>query len=276
MRVYINSEFAPLKAVLLGFIDNFKINEPVNSVQRYYYKNDPPRSDVMLEQYERFAEIFENFGVQVYRYERKPVNMGRPFCRDAFTVIHDTLFICSMKNRPTPDVTALPALIENPVIQLDKGITEGGDILIDRDVMYVGMGERTEIKGLQRLREKLDNRVEIQPLQLKPDFLHLDVVFNLLGKKTALIYPPAFEEESLSILKKRYNLFEITASEQFALGTNLVSLTPETVISENRLIRINDFLRQEGFEVITTDYSEVSKLGGSFRCSTCPLIREAL
>ncbi len=274
MRAYINSEFAALKAVLLGFIDNFKIREPVNSVQRYYYKNDPPHSDLMIEQYEMLVEIFENFGVQVYRYDHKPVNMGRPFCRDAFTVIHDTLFICSMKNRPTPDVTDLTAEIETPVMQIDKGIVEGGDILIDKDILYIGMGERTELTGLQRIKEQLNNKFEIQPLQLKSEILHLDVVLNLLGKKTALIYPAAFSEESLDILKKRYNLFEINESEQFALGTNLVSLTPETVISEKRLIRINDFLKKEGFNLITTDYSEVSKLGGSFRCSTCPLIRE--
>ncbi len=68
-------------------------------------------------------------------------------------------------------------------------------------------------------------------------------------------------------------VFEITREEQFWLGTNLVSLTPETVISENRLNRINAFFRNEGFDVITTDYSEVAKLGGLFRCSTCPMVR---
>ncbi len=276
MQVYVNSETGYLRTVLLGYIDNFKICEPVNSVQRYYFKHDPPHHDLMLEQHTRLVEIFEEYGVRVCRYDRKPDNMGRPFARDAITVINDNLFICLMKNRPGPDIEDLLAGIENPVTHIDRGIVEGGDIILDKDTLYVGMGERTDMRGLQWFKEKLDSELEIQPLQLKPEFLHLDVVFNLLGKNIGLIYPPAFEEASLNILKKRYRLFEITAEEQFSLGANFISLTPERVISEKRLNRINDFLRQERFEVITADYSEVSKLGGSFRCSTCPLIRDML
>jgi len=276
MQAYVNSEMAPLRAVLLGFIDNFKLHEPLNSVQQYYFKHDPPRLDLLVEQYGRFVETLENHGVQVFRYDREPDNMNRPFARDALVVIHDMVIQCSMKNRPGPNIKSLLTEIENPVIQIDEGIVEGGDVILDKETLYVGMGQRTDLKGLRRFKEILSDRVDIQPIQLKSEFLHLDVVFNLLGKNIALIYPPAFEEISLDILKKRYRLFEVTAEEQFSLGTNFVSLTPERVISEKKLNRINDFLRKEGFDVIITDYSEVSKLGGSFRCSTCPLVRDKL
>lgn len=276
MRVYINSETGPLKAVLLGFLDTFRLHEPLNSVQQYYFKHDPPRPALLSEQYTKFAETLENYGVRVYRYDRKPDNMNRPFARDAFVVIRDMLIRCSMKNRPGPDVGDLLAEIENPVTEVNEGIAEGGDLILDKDILYIGMGERTGPKGVRWLRDNLADRPEIQALQLKPGFLHLDVVFNPVGKNIALIYPPAFEEDSLDVLKKRYRLFEVTADEQFSLGTNLVSLTPERVVSEKRLYRINDFLRKQGFDVVTVDYSEVAKLGGSFRCSTCPLVRDRL
>ncbi len=273
IRLFVNSEIAPLRAILMGFIDNFKIGTPVNSVQRYYYANDPPRPDIFTAQYETLAEIFDKHGVSVYRYDRKPDNMGRPFCRDAVVVIRDTLLICSMKNRPAPDIRELLGKIGNTVITVAQGIAEGGDLMWDNDILYVGMGERTDPGGLEWLKNHFGNTLDIQPIYMKSDVLHLDVVFNLFGKNIALIYPPAFEEKSLNLLKKRYRIFEITREEQFLLGTNLVSLTPETVISENRLNRINAFFRKEGFELIMTDYSEVAKLGGLFRCSTCPLER---
>ena len=43
------------------------------------------------------------------------------------------------------------------------------------------------------------------------------------------------------------------------------------VIEYNK--RINDELRSNGFDVIELDYSEPAKLGGAFRCGTCPLER---
>ncbi len=274
MNVFTNSETGCLRAVLLGFIDGFKIRNPVNSVQRYYYQHDPPRSALMIRQYENLAETFENHGVKVYRYDRKPENTDRPFVRDAIVVMDDTLFICSMKNRQPPNIKDLLAETESPVIHTDAGILEGGDIVIDKDILYLGMGERTDEKGFEWLTKNTGHKFEIQPVRLAGETLHLDVVFNLTGKNTALIYPPAFEESFLEILKKRYHLFDISAQEQFSLGTNIVSLTRETVISEKRAVRINDFLKKQGIDVITLDYSEVSKLGGSFRCSTCPLIRD--
>jgi len=75
MQAYVNSEMAPLRAVLLGFIDNFKLHEPLNSVQQYYFKHDPPRLDLLVEQYGSFVETLENYGVQVFRYDREPDNM---------------------------------------------------------------------------------------------------------------------------------------------------------------------------------------------------------
>ncbi len=99
MRAYINSETAPLRAVLLGFVDDFKLHEPLNSVQRHYFRHDPPRPALLADQYERLAETLENYGIQVCRYDRRTDNMNRPFARDAFVVIHETLIRCAMKNR---------------------------------------------------------------------------------------------------------------------------------------------------------------------------------
>ncbi len=79
--------------------------------------------------------------------------------------------------------------IENPVTEIDEGIVEGGDLILDRDILYIGMGEQTEPKGVRWLEDHLRDRLEVQPLQLKSGFLHLDVVFNLVGRNVGLIYP---------------------------------------------------------------------------------------
>ena len=51
-------------------------------------------------------------------------------------------------------------------------------------------------------------------------------------------------------------------------------------LNDNNLMYIqqhmhhNKTLKRIGKKVIELDYTEISKIGGSFRCSTCPLIRE--
>ncbi|MCP4350205.1 MAG: hypothetical protein GY795_32410 [Desulfobacterales bacterium] len=280
MKAFVNSETAPLRAVLLGFIDNFKLHEPINSVQHYYFKHNPPRHNLLLEQHAKFVEILDKFGIRIYQTGQEPDTLDRLFVRDLLAVVHDIVIVCFFKEKAqweeSTDISELSACVENPLLQVDSGIVEGGDIMLDKDILYVGLGERTDLKGLEWLKRKLGNEVEIQSLKLQPSFLHLDVVFNLLGKNIALVYPPALDETSLNILKKRYRLFEVSKDEQFSVGVNLFSLTPETVISEKGLKRINSFLRKEGLEVIETDYSEILKFGGSFRCSTSPLIRDRL
>ena len=53
-----------------------------------------------------------------------------------------------------------------------------------------------------------------------------------------------------------------------------VSIDKTTVISDSRFHRLNKWFKQIGVKVEKVNYSEISKLGGLFRCSTLPLIRK--
>ncbi|MFW5653164.1 MAG: arginine deiminase family protein, partial [Planctomycetota bacterium] len=67
---------------------------------------------------------------------------------------------------------------------------------------------------------------------------------------------------------------EITKEEQFELGTNVLSVSPTKIISRHSAKRINNRLRELGFDVIEVKFDETPKGGGSFRCSSLPLFRE--
>jgi N-dimethylarginine dimethylaminohydrolase len=54
---------------------------------------------------------------------------------------------------------------------------------------------------------------------------------------------------------------------------NIFSISEDVVVSEQNFIRLNQWLRLQGFIVEEVAYSEISKQGGLFRCSTMPLIR---
>ena len=55
--------------------------------------------------------------------------------------------------------------------------------------------------------------------------------------------------------------------------TNVFSINESTIISDHRFERLNDWLINNDFTVELVSYNEISKMGGLFRCSTLPLIR---
>ena len=59
------------------------------------------------------------------------------------------------------------------------------------------------------------------------------------------------------------------------MNTNIFSISPDTVISEQNFVRLNKHLREAwGMTVEEVPYAEISKQGGLLRCSTMPLVRE--
>lgn len=109
---------------------------------------------------------------------------------------------------------------------------------------------------------------------MKEGYLHLDTVFNIFAPGSALIYPDAIENDSLKILEKDYKLFTVSKEEQFTLGTNTLSLSPDTLVCDPTNSGVLKKLKAAGHNVIEVQYSEIAKTGGLFRCGTCPLYRD--
>src|SRR5579883_1843959 len=279
MRYAVNSEYEPLRDVLLGSIRNFTMNVPINSTQEHYYAVDPPKIERLIEQENTFIETLERLGVTVHQLPLMATSFTQFFARDIAAVIGETVVVCAMKKDiRKPETAALEQLlrdVENRILRVENGFLEGGDILIDKSAIYVGLGERTNAEGLAFVERHFGDAYEIIPLKMADTFLHLDVVFNLLGRGDALVYPPALERSSLEFLAQRYQLIEVTAEEQFNLATNVLSVTPETIIADDRNTRLNELLAEKGYEVIPLAFDEIGKMGGSFRCGSCPLRRES-
>ena len=56
--------------------------------------------------------------------------------------------------------------------------------------------------------------------------------------------------------------------------SNIFSISSNVVVSDIRFSRLNKWLKQKDILVEEINYSQISKMGGLFRCSTLPLIRE--
>jgi N-dimethylarginine dimethylaminohydrolase len=241
---------------------------------------------MLINQVNGFVHALKENEIDVYRPADLP-SQDQIFARDISFVIDDIMVKSSMrkKNRSVEqegihyifDRVKKGKLIEPP----ETSHIEGGDVLVHGDYIFVGMGERTNFSGYEFLEDTFSNKTVI-PFLLnvsndpRENILHLDCAFQPVGDRYGIIYEKGFVKrpDALYDLFGSNNLIHVNQEEMYEMNPNIFSLSREKIISDTRFKRLNSILRKKGIDVIEVPYGEVSKFGGLFRCSTCPLERE--
>ncbi|PID94859.1 MAG: arginine deiminase [Bacteroidales bacterium] len=229
------------------------------------------------------------------------------FTRDASVTVGNNVLICKMAN----DVRMRESIILEAIF--GSGIffncnlvdtfefahspsqpinIEGGDVLIARDdILLVGNGCRTSTKAIDSLIERLckdkqDKRhVIVQELPETPEsFIHLDMVFTLLDKNSAMTYKPLVLDHNMfrtihievdngkvSNISTVANIPSVLGKlgmdiepiicggdnewhqqrEQWHSGANSFAIEPGKVLAYARNIHTVEALAKHGFEVAT-------------------------
>lgn len=282
MKININDEYSKLKSVVVSsaaYFDptNLAIN---NETIRHYAENGGvPTKEAILEEQKYFWDFLKKLGIELLIAEQVEGAKGQMFTRDLAFVIGDKFFISSMKKENRRLAingwnNIINQIDQDKIIKVPSNIyLEGGDIIVDKKTIYVGISERTTMDAIEFLKNTLGEEYSIIPLKLKPKFLHLDVVFTIINPNLALIYNDGLEEESYELLYK-YTKIEVNEQEQFELATNVFVINPQTVIINSEHKRIETELKKYNLNVIPIDLTETAKDGGAFRCTTCPIERE--
>jgi N-dimethylarginine dimethylaminohydrolase len=134
-----------------------------------------------------------------------------------------------------------------------------------KQLLWLGYGNRTEARAGELLSTMLD--VPVVMLQLAtPTFYHLDTCFAALDQQTVLIYPRAFSDESLRLIKRFFaNVIEVSEKDAFNFAGNAVALKRNVILQKGSSETVRD-LRLAGFQPIEVDTSEYMKSGGSAFC----------
>jgi N-dimethylarginine dimethylaminohydrolase len=160
--------------------------------------------------------------------------------------------------------------------EVKSGFFEGGDFcFLDSSTIAIGMIARSNAEGVEEVRAALKQYgYTVLGVPAAPQYLHLDMCFNLVTENLAVAYPPCLGEEFLAEVKKR-NIEIITGTEQavFDHGYNLQSIGGGRVISLKRNEALNEALDKKGVTVIPVDITEILKAGGGPHCMTFPLER---
>lgn len=245
-----------------------------------------PSEDILIPEYRDYVAVLHKYGVEVLFADPGAAYSFDYTCpRDIGFVIGDVFFISNMSvaSRADEYLTIQHHLRninpENIRRGPDSAIYEGGDvILLDDRTVLVGINQRTNDEGYRYIKENLAplgyNVVAVAHRQL-----HLDCCLNPLGLGHLLIDPDSLadnSEDSRQILA-RYQWIEVDAVEREHLATNVLSINPQTVIARDHPAcrRVNGVMVEQGYTVEQVRFDGVPATGGSFRCASLVLTREA-
>ncbi|KMJ60477.1 hypothetical protein AB685_01175 [Bacillus sp. LL01] len=270
------SEFGELKKVVVCPPTHMSISEVINETQKHYVEDNIDET-LATKQHRSFTQTMLSHGIDVYSLPPSEQFPEQVFTRDIGFTLGDHVFVSHMGSdiRSGEEDVLKSWLDENHAsyTPLSGHSIEGGDVMIDRDIVYVGISGRTSHEGLGRFRDALPEHT-VYPIPIDKSYLHLDCVFNVISPTEALIFSPALKKEEIDFLSNRYELIEVSKDEQFTMGTNVLSIGNKKIFSLPCNTNVNEQLRRRGYEVLEVDISEIIKSGGSFRCCTLPLIRK--
>jgi glycine amidinotransferase len=152
---------------------------------------------------------------------------------------------------------------------------EGGDILVLGKHVFVGSSGLASNKmgyhWLKKLLSPCGYHVEYVPL--KPSILHLDCALSLVNEGLMIVCESAFMNGIPDILKP-WTKINITETDCARLAANGLPINESTYVIDPVFSDIGDALIKEGIVVECVDFSVSRAFGGSFRCSTQPLLRK--
>lgn len=304
MHLNVKNETSRLRAVVLGqpgslgaipALEKTFDAKTFESVSLGIY----PAEEAVYKEMNAFEKVLQKYNVQVFRPWTLE-NCNQVFARDVAFVIDDKIINSNIIPDREDEKEAYEVIYDqisyNKIYNLpEKAHVEGGDVVLFNDIVFVGVythpdysqlkTARTNLYAFNFLKEICPEKTFI-PVELKKHdtnpregVLHLDCTFMPVDNGKAVIYKEGFANKAdyyrIVDIFGQHNLFEITQEEMYHMNTNIFSISPSVVVSEEHFTRLNNHMENNwGLTVERVPYFEISKMGGLLRCSTMPLVRE--
>lgn len=285
-----NNMVDPIKKIILkhpkaAFINQKKINKEFNTLNF----TEAPNFNESLNEYESFIKILDSFGIEKYFLKKNDsTSIDSIYTHDPLVITNKGVVLCNMGkvNRISESKAIKEFLIELKIPILGEitppGKLEGGDIVwINKKIIAVGTGYRTNNEGIKQLKQILSNTVEqIISVPLPHwngpnDCLHLMSNLSPIDNDLFLVYSRLLPVQFLEQLQK-YNigLIDVPDKEYYTMGCNVLALSPRKVVMLKGNPITKKKLEAKNVEVFTYKGNEISLKGsGGPTCLTKPFLR---
>ena len=280
------SMIAPLRKVLVKRPDEaFAVDDPV----AWHYAGRPDLA-IAQQEHDGLVALLRQGGVEIlYHDEFQPEHADAIFAFDPALVTDAGAIMLSMgKEKRRGEEGFMARRFESlgiPILYRLHGEAraEGGDLLwLDHETLAVGLGFRTNVKGLRQLREAL-TAIDVTVISVDLPYYtgpeactHLLSFISIVDWATAVVYPPLLPVPFWQELQKRnFRLIVVSEEEFLTMGTNVLALAPGKCLMLEGNPITQRHLEEIGCEVVTYKGNEIShKAEGGPTCLTRPLLRE--
>lgn len=241
------------------------------------------KTDVQLavQQWHGLVEKLNEIGAEVIEMPGQPNLPDLVFTANAGLIIGNKIVISSFKHPERQPESAfykefLQSLGYEIAFDPETFFEGAGDALFQEKsdnsrTLYFGYGFRSEYKAVSDPRWSSIWNEQVRYMKLiNPYFYHLDTCFCPLAGDYALIFPGAFEEETVNLVGNHLNLIKAPEHDARKFACNAVSIDNKVIIPSG----CNDtrkLLKEAGFEVFETDMSQYILSGGACKCLTLKL-----
>lgn len=275
----------------------------VDTAGRNYKDVFPERQLQWEKERENLKKVLEKYGVEVVRprlLTEHEKETGREygccnfFVRDPFftigtSIIEGSLRFFHRRNEVLPirDTLASEAYsseafyVSVPKPDISEGMhseagpfLEGGDILLLNKTVFVGnSGQASNHNGYLWLKSYLSHwDYTVIEIPLKKDVLHLDCALSLVRDGLMIVCEEVFLSGIPEQLKN-WDKISVPYQDIACLAVNGLPINESVYILDPQFEYIAKQLRARGITVEYIDFAVSRSFGGSFRCSTQPLVR---
>lgn len=278
--MFVRNGTGVLKKVLVSR-PSFLKPAPINEIAKKWEHTTMDVS-VMEREHKLFTDAYAKAGVEVVYLDADEARPNAVFARDFGGCVREGYvlgnFKLPLRYREHTDYEARMAELGVPVVaRVEQGLFEGGDFaFLKEDTIAIGMADRSNEVGVEEIRRQLSPYgYRVLGVPLKPEYLHLDMCFNLVDDHLAVAYAEGLPEDFRRELDRlEVQIISVPEEAIFAHGCNLQALGNHRVISLARNEAVNEALERSGMDVIALPITEILKAGGGPHCMTFPLVRE--
>lgn len=287
---YVNSEYKPLKAVLLC--------RPPSGIGNI----DSPRDALYLaridyaaieREFEKMVAVYKKFKIKVFFIDSRKIKdtderyvFNLMFTRDLFFMTPHGAILSRMFSEVRQDeVRYAEKALQKDSIRIRKSIQnngtfEGADALWVNDrLVVVGVGKRTNAEGFRQIKEELKgDGIQCVCVSSPQDTLHLLGALQFVDSDLALVRIDLVDPEIINFLKEnKIKIITIIENVEIRkrLAMNFVIIGPRKIIMPAHCPKTKKIYERAGIKIAAEiQTTELVKGGGGLACTTGILSRD--